>query len=307
MGSHPKVGIVLVNWNGKEDTIECLESLRGISYPDYEVLLVDNASTDGSREYFIKHYPYVDLIFNEENLGFAEGNNVGIGRALEKGADYVLLLNNDTVVEPDFLSGIVATAESDPGIGIVSPKICFYYDPDKVWAVGGTINMFTGSIGNYCEGAPQAGIKGVRSVDYATGCALLIKAGAIGQIGLLDKDYFLYFEDTDWNVRAHEHGYKSVVNCDVRILHKSGASVSKIKDSSYYYMARNIPLFIRKNGKLYHKVVFYPIFSLHYLGVFIYHWVKGDRQKSINVLKGLRDFLLKKYGKVAHPTIPAIE
>ena len=123
---YSKVTIILLNWNGKEDTIECLESLKHITYPNYEILLVDNGSTDGSVECFRERYPGMEIIENGENLGFAEGNNVGIRRAMDEGADYVLLLNNDTVVDPEFLGELVKVGESDPKIGIVGPKICYY-------------------------------------------------------------------------------------------------------------------------------------------------------------------------------------
>jgi GT2 family glycosyltransferase len=294
----PGVTIIVLNWNGRSDTIECLGSLRNITYPNYKILLVDNASVDGSVECFRQMYPDIDMILNTENLGFAGGNNVGIRKALEEGVDYLLLLNNDTVVRPDFLDGLVSTAESDDTIGIVGPKICFYSDPEKVWSAGGVINMFTGTIGNLGEGSLQASLHGTRKVDYVSGCALLIRASVARRIGLMDERYFLYFEETDWNVRAHAAGYASVVNYDVSILHKAGASVGKVKDSDYYYGPRNLPMFISKNGLWYHKLVFYPIFFTRYGLSYVLHLLNGEGGKSRNIALGIRDFFRRRYGKL---------
>ncbi len=294
----PKVAIIILNWNGKEDTVECLESFRKVAYPCYKVLLVDNASTDGSVGLFRQRYPDIELIVNEKNLGFAGGNNAGIKRALEGGADYLLLLNNDTVVYPDFLGGLVDVAESDARVGIVGPKICFYSGPEKVWSAGGTINMATGRIGNDGEGLPQEGLRGTKEVDYVSGCALLIKAAVARQIGPMDEDYFLYFEEADWNLKARRLGYVCMVNNDVRILHKSGMAVKKIKGSDYYYTVRNLPRFVGRNGKWYHKVTFYPLFFARYAASYALHLARGEREVCGGIARGLGDFMKGKYGKL---------
>ena len=293
----PGVTIIVLNWNGKEDTIECLDSLRGVVYPNFRILLVDNASTDGSAELFRQRYPDVELLVNERNLGFAGGNNVGIKKAIEEGAEYLLLLNNDTVVYPDFLDGLVNVAESSENIGFIGPKICFFSDPEKVWTSGGNINMFTGRIGNRLEGAAQAGLAGIENVDYISGCALLAKTSVVGHIGLMDEDYFLYFEETDWNMRARRQGYTCMVNNDVRILHKVGMSVKKVRGSDYYYVVRNLPRFISRNGKWYHKMVFYPIFFARYSAAYLLHSARGEREVCRGISDGLRDFVKGKTGK----------
>lgn len=293
----PLVTVIILNWNGKDDTVECLESLRKVTYPNYKVLLVDNASTDGFAEYFKGKYPDIEIIVNPENLGFAGGNNVGIRHALQQGADYLLLLNNDTVVYPDFLGGLVDVGESDARAAIMGPKICFYSDPEKVWSAGGTINMFTGRIGNDGEGLAQGGLKGVREVDYVSGCALLIKSGVAGHIGPMDEDYFLYFEEADWNLRARRLGYACVMDNDVRILHKSGAAVKKIKGSDYYYTVRNLPRFVSRNGKWYHKIVFYPLFFARYAASYVLHRARGEREICRGIVRGMADFMKGKYGK----------
>jgi GT2 family glycosyltransferase len=289
-----------LNWNGKDDTAECIDSLGSIAYPDHELLLVDNGSTDGSVEYLTGRFPGLKVLETGANLGYAGGNNRGIKAALEQGADYVLLLNNDTIVSPDFLDGLVKVAEGDERIGMVGPKICFYSDPRKIWSAGGNINMFTGDVGNVGEGLPQGALSGVRTVDYVSGCALMIKAEVLKKTGLMDEDYFLYYEEADLNVMAHRHGYISVVNCDVSILHKVGAS-SKIKGYGYYFVCRNLPRFIVKNGRWYHKATFFPIFFLRYTLAYFLHIARGNREISRNILLGVGDFLHKKYGKRSAP------
>lgn len=294
---YPKVSIIILNWNGKEDTIECLESLKQITYSNYEIILVDNGSTDGSVEVLKKQYPEIEIIENSQNLGYAEGNNVGIRKAIEKNVDYILLLNNDTIVSPEFLEELVKVAEGNSKIGIVGPKICYYSNPNKIWAIGGKINLFTGSIGNYGDGQDENKYKGIKVVDYVSGCALLFKSEVVKKVGLLDKEYFLYFEETDWNCRARKMGYISVINCNTQILHKSGTSVKKIKDSNYYYFPRNTLLFLEKNGNWYHYLTFSPMFLMRYGSIFAFNLLKGNNIRCTNILNGIRDYIKKEYGR----------
>jgi GT2 family glycosyltransferase len=291
-----KVGVIILNWNGKKDTDECLDSLKSITYPNYEIILVDNGSTDGSVEYLKKLHPEIEIIENQKNLGFAEGNNVGIIKAIENKADYVLLLNNDTVVSPDFLTTMIDVAESNDKYGIVGPKICYYHDPSKIWSVGGDVNLFTGSIKNKGNMDPQEMYKGIKIVDYISGCSLLIRSELIKKIGLLDKDYFLYFEETDWNMRAHKEGYVSVITCDAKILHKSGASIKKVNNLNYYYFSRNGFLFFKKNGSWYHYITFIPINLIRYGSMFCLNLIVGNYSASKYILNGIVDYINGKCG-----------
>ena len=335
---YPKISIIILNWNGWEDTIECLESLCQITYPNYEVIVVDNGSEDesieklreycdgkirvqskfchydpgnkptriveytreeaeagGGKEAEIANLPSnrkLIIIKNEKNYGFAEGSNIGMRYALKVSApNYILLLNNDTVVDKEFLSELVKVAESDERIGIVGPKTGYYDDPEKVWSVGGKINLFTGSIKNVGAGEPCINFEGIKTVDFVSGCSLLIKTEVVRKIGLLDSQYFLYLEETDWNIRAHKHGYISAINCDVRILHKAGVSVEKVKDINYYYFTRNRLILTQKHGGIIHFLTFIPLFLMKFIAQFSFNFLKGEFTRCKYMVEGVKDFV----------------
>ncbi|MBC2706473.1 MAG: glycosyltransferase family 2 protein [ANME-2 cluster archaeon] len=243
--THPKVTIIILNWNGKEDTIECLESLKHITYPNYEILLVDNGSTDGSVECLRGRYPGMEIIENGENLGFAEGNNVGIRKAMDEGADYVLLLNNDTVVDPEFLGELVKVGESSPKTGIVGPKI-YFYDSDRIQSCGGRINFYKGVVqGQKKYHRDLNHSKEIINTEFLSGCAMLIKKIVFENVGLFDVSYFAYYEDTDLCVRTKAAGYDLLCVQSSIIWHK-GSQSSKENRFGLYYGTRNMFWFERK-------------------------------------------------------------
>ena len=296
---HPKVSIVVLNWNGIRDSLECLQSIETLTYPNYEIIVVDNGSTDGSVACLRSRYPNISIIENEKNLGFAEGNNVGIRYAFERGAHYVLLLNNDTVATPGFLDALVNVAERDPRGGSVGPLIVHYDASRTIWSAGGQTNLFSGKIAsNRRQNRPQANCAGVLRVDWISGCALLIKADVIEKIGLLDKDYFLYLEDADWGFRARESGYLSLIDCNTQILHKVGSSLARTSYSCsyYYYFARNTLLFFKKHGQWYHFAAFIARFCARYGMMLLWNAIRGDRARSAYIIAGIRDYLRGKYG-----------
>ena len=223
--SHPKVFIVVLNWNGKEDTLACLESLRSVSYTCSEVLMVDNASSDGTVESVRSKFPSVKVITNQANLRFAGGNNVGIDYAMQNGADYVVLLNNDTTVDPAFLSELVQTAESDSRIGMAGPKIYYYNEPERIWFAGGKVEYWKGWVSHIGIREPDNGQYDTpRDVDYLTGCCMLVKREVIERIGKLDESFFIYGEDADWSLRAARAGYRLLFVPSSVIWHKVSAS-----------------------------------------------------------------------------------
>jgi GT2 family glycosyltransferase len=245
----PSVAIVVLNWNGKVDTIECLKSLHGVQYPRFEVIVVDNASTDGSVQAISEAFPSLTLIPVAKNLGYAGGNNAGIRHALQKGADYVLLLNNDTTVDPLFLSIMVDTAEGNPDVAMLGAKILFANSDNRIWFIGATWNREAcrghhRAIGEVDE-PPHTGIV---ETDYVTGCALLIRSATIRRIGLMEEEFFLYYEEADWCFHARRQGFRCLVALDALVWHKASSSTGG-RDSplTLYFMERNRLLWAERN------------------------------------------------------------
>ncbi|MCG2796644.1 MAG: glycosyltransferase family 2 protein [Actinomycetia bacterium] len=262
-GPSPKVTVVVLNYNGKADTIECLRSLEKLSYPDRDILLVDNGSEDGSPPAVRELFPGVTVIENRENLGYSEGNNVGIRYALENGSSYILLLNNDTVVTDEhLLESLIDFAESTEKAGAVGPKI-LYWQSERVWFAGGRVSYLTGLCRHIGKGTEDRGIadEAPRTVDYISGCCLLMSIDVLSDIGLLDPDYFLYYEDTDLCFRAKRSGYENYIVPSCVIYHKKSASTgftgeNRLTALQAYYFARNAVLFARKNLHGWKKALF---------------------------------------------------
>jgi hypothetical protein len=243
------VSIIILNWNNHEDTIECVESCLKLDYSPYEIVIVDNASKDDSENILRKAFPCLKLIQTGANLGYAGGNNAGIRYALEKGSDFIWLLNNDTAVTPQALSVLVAHAETDPAIGMVGSKILSYSDPSLLLSAGGTVNMRTGITEHLGFGCTDRGqFDKPMDTEYLTGCSLLVKRRVIENIGLMNEAYFLYFEETEWCVKAAKKGYKLRYAPESVVYHKESVSVRKIKGLMFYYLTRNRLYFIQQNG-----------------------------------------------------------
>jgi len=244
---YPKVSIIILNWNGLADTIECLQSLREVVYPNYSVIVVDNASRgDDVRILRERFGDYIQVIPNDKNYGFAKGNNVGIRYATEKGTDYVLLLNNDTTVDPEFLTEMVTVAEADKEIGIVCPKIYFYDRPDVACFDGGLkISLWWGTLkGGPCQGDERPVIE----TEFATGAAMMIRARTLEQIGLLPEEYFFGVEDFDFSLRAMRNNFKIVVARRALVLHKLARSSAPTMGVTWitFQISKGWPMLRRK-------------------------------------------------------------
>jgi len=290
----PKVAIIILNWNGWKDTIECLESIYRLGYPNYQVIVVDNGSTDDSIEKIkvwaegeipveYKFFKYdsnnkpikiielkrgdVDsdkrkleqnfnkimiLILNEENLGFAKGNNVGIRYALKKSFDYVFLLNNDTVISQQcFLDETINFMEENKEVGVSVPCIYYYDQPDKIWNCGGKLlpfgwrKYFTSK--NICNSKRK-----YFSISFATGCALLIRKSILEKYGLLTEDFFFGEEDYEFSMRMKKNKVKMACVLNAKIYHKLGSSVNKLSE-------RKLKLaFVHHLNRLVHLKKYYP-------------------------------------------------
>jgi GT2 family glycosyltransferase len=237
--------IIILCYNGVVDTLACLESLRRVTHPSFDTLVVDNASQDGTPLQVRQHFPEVAVIETGANLGFAAGNNVGLRYALERGYDYALLLNNDTVVDPDFLTLLISTAQQNPEAGVVGPTIYYYDQPDLIWSAGGSINWKIGQTTMYTDPAGPESAEQPRAVAFVTGCALLISRAAIERAGLLDERFFMYYEETEWCVRVGRAGFTILHVPAAKIWHKIPLNARCDKEYIAYYMTRNRLLFLR--------------------------------------------------------------
>jgi len=224
--SEPQAAIIVLNWNGCADTLECLGSLRRLDYPARHVV-VDNGSVDESVRIIREKFPEVELIETGANLGYAGGNNVGIRAMLERGAKYLVLLNNDTIMDPDALTKLIQAGESRPEAGIFGARIVAYDDPERVLYAGavevseGAYYSFLTDCGNGAKGAGQE----LYPAPFVHGAGFMIRASMLAQIGLLDERYFLYFEETDFCSRARLHGHRIVVVPSATIRHKVSRSM----------------------------------------------------------------------------------
>lgn len=233
----PKVFIIIVNWNGVQDTIDCLESVLELHYPNVEVIVVDNGSTDKSAKVIREKCPQITLIENKDNLGYTGGNNIGMQYAMDHGADYIWLLNNDIVVEPDTLSKLIETAELNSKIGLISPSIYYYDKPGKIQFCGSYVDWENSEILYPEENNLQIhnDFKNAKNTCL-WGTALLIKKSLFEKIGYLNERFFAYWEDTEYSLRSIKAGFINCVHLFSKVYHKNQSFEEEgIRRPNYYY------------------------------------------------------------------------
>ena len=243
----PYVAIIIVNWNGKTDTLECLASLGADTYRCKQIIVVDNGSADDSVSAIRSAFPEVTVLETGTNLGFTGGNNVGINYALELGVDYVYLLNNDTTVEPNALAALVATAEMNPSYGLVTPVIHYFDRPEDVWFGGSLMDLSRGMAVHDNSHIP-ARTEAPREIPWASGCAMLVCADVVRLLGGFDDRYFLNWEDVDLSLRLRAAGRRIALVPSARIYHKVGRSFATAKGTGCYYHIRNNLLLLSTHG-----------------------------------------------------------
>ncbi len=248
MTSKPKVAIIILNWNGKQDTLTCLDSVAAIDYPNSTTIVIDNGSTDGSAETIRSRFPEIALIKNAENLGFAEGNNVGIRFALKNDAEIILLLNNDTVVDPDLLNAFTECFKEHREAGILGAKICLFDQRDTLDHWGGMWNPKTGQFDlvGLRHQEKVEGLSGPQPIDYVCGAALIARRAVWEKVGLLEPKFFLIWEESDFCLRAKKAGFATLTCPQARIYHKVSASFISKPHSTYFWW-RNRLLWIERN------------------------------------------------------------
>jgi hypothetical protein len=257
---YPLCSIIVLNYNGKNYLKKCLDSLKKLTYPNYEIIFVDNASTDDSIEFVEKNYTEIKIIKNESNLGFAEGNNVGIRNS---NGEYIILFNNDVIVDKNWLNETVKIAKSDKKIGIVGGKI-YDYDSNVLQHAGGRLHKFTNFYLFTSEiGAGEKDVRQydkIREVDYVICTAILIKKNVIEKIGLMDNGFYpLYGEDIDLNYRVRKMGYRIVYTPSAKVWHIGSGTFGKIPREKKYYIQKNKIRFVLKDYEFY--LILWFIFS----------------------------------------------
>lgn len=296
-----QVCVVVLNWNNGPDTAECLRSLEQLEYPALSIMVVDNGSTDDSVSRLREEHPDVDLLEARENLGYAGGNNFGLLHAMERNPDYVLLLNNDTIVDPSSVGHLVAALETDHGVGIAGPTIYYHAQPGVIWSAGGKIDWRRGNttlcgIGQVDEG--QFGTK-PRTVDFVTGCAIMVKREVIERVGLLDERFFAYYEEVEWCVRAVRAGYRAVHTPLSHIWHKISPSARAGSPLVNYYMTRNRLLLLEAIDA--GPEAWFHTLAVEYLRT-LASWTMRPQWRSRRLLRkvmviALRDYFLRRFGK----------
>lgn len=252
--SQPKVSIVVLNWNGCDDTVACLDSLRDLTYTAYNVIVVDNGSTDDSvmrLRAYTAPYP-LTLLETGRNLGYAGGNNAGTRHALENGADFVLILNNDTVVAPDLLERLLDGAQRNPDAGVFSARIMYFDDRDCVWFDGARWNPSSLQLEWPGQSERESALgTSDHETDYACGAALFFRAEVARQIGLLEESFFLVWEEVDWGFRARKAGWRNMVVPSAKVWHKIGVSFgSESSPLRTYFSIRNELLWFSRHAPL---------------------------------------------------------
>jgi GT2 family glycosyltransferase len=255
MMNKPLVSIIILNYNQLGVTCEFLESAKKLTYPNYEIILVDNASKDDPSEIIKTKYPHVKLIVNDSNLGFTGGNNVGIKAA---SGDFYFIVNNDTEVTENLLEYLVEPFDLDKSIGVVCPKIKFYSHPDIIQYAGfSEINPFTGRGKTHGGNQKDNGdfdIPGYTA--YAHGAAMMVKKEVVEKVGALPDVFFIYYEEMDWSAHIRRAGYKIYYQPKSYILHKESITMGKESAMKAYYHTRNRILFMRRNTSWYQFTVF---------------------------------------------------
>jgi GT2 family glycosyltransferase len=307
--SDKDVAVIILNWNAYMDTFECLKSLEHLTYTHFHIFLVDNDSKDDSFKKLQQDYEKgkfnlsITFIQTAANLGFAGGNNVGIKAAYNRGYQYFWLLNNDTVVDSNALTPLVDAIKNYEGVGIVGSKI-YYYGTKKIWFAGGKVNKWTGKtkhIGYREEFSKKH--NNTIEVDYITGCSLLFRKELINQLGYMSEDYFLYYEETEYNLKTKMGGWKILFIPESIVYHKvSNSSGGEENIAPYYdyYDLRNSFILIKRTQSNLKTIVCLFYLFVKFFKKLIKILIKRHKNKKVRIrylFLGLKDALSEKMGK----------
>jgi GT2 family glycosyltransferase len=294
--SKPAVGVVIVNWNLRDSLRETLESFRKVNYPDLQIVVSDNASTDGSQEMVRREFPEVQLLTREKGVGYAKGASIGLAYLADK-TKYIFSTTNDVIVDAEIISILVDYAEKNPTTGVLGTKIYYFDRPEVLWHAGGRINPITGyvtHIGLLRRDHPR--YDNIRECDFVTGCGFLLRSSVAKKINYFNTDLVFYSEDSDLCYRVREEGYKIVYIPAARMWHKVGRTLAKNRPIQLHFSTRNGLYLLQR-----HRIGFYPL-SL-FTNIFLvcplkialfaamFRW-----KNCVGILRGIRDWRHGKYG-----------
>jgi GT2 family glycosyltransferase len=295
----PRVIAVILNTNRRADTLACLASLTKSTYNDLGILVLDNESRDGSVEAIRSTHPNVEIIQLERNLGYAGNNNVGIQAALLRNADWVFVLNEDTVLDSDCLAHLVAVAESDDRIGIVGPMVYHFDEPDIIQSAGGRLGPHWESL-HLGQNEPERGGWSVpHEVDWISGCAIMVRRAVIESVGMIDERYFYYWEETEWCIRAKKSGWRIVHVPQARLWHKGVTRNYQPSSQVTYYGTRNRLLTLTKHqAPLGIRLVAWAQFLRTMTSWTIRAKWSGKREHRNAMWHGMTDYLRGRWGQM---------
>ncbi|WP_435100226.1 glycosyltransferase family 2 protein [Halorubrum sp. N11] len=281
----PKVGIVILNWNGYSDTSHCLDSISAIKYSNYQTYVVDNNSTDGSLNRLEKEYGQTVFIRKKENTGFADGCNVGIKEAIQNQCDYVLLLNNDMTVKKDFLSRLVETAESNQDVAAVGGTI-YYPDKEKIWYSGGEIHPRTAKIERKTEIPSMTEYP----TEWIISALMLLNVDYLQSHGYLNDDYFFGSEDQEFCYLAQKRGWKLLVNPESEVVHDIHSTSGSLNGFQVYHNTYNRLYFAENCLRKPDRAIFYIYFLINRIGFVLYAALNQRVDLIISVHQALSDY-----------------
>lgn len=298
----PKVVVGTLTWNQKKDVIECLESVSKMDYPNFETVMVDNGSTDGTIEEVTRLFPKVSIVRNASNLGCAEGVNGEIRHAIHANADYLFIIANDAVVEPSTLSELMEVAQKDPELGMIFPKV-YYYQSRKIWFakginLNGGVDWLRGRFQNFVQNIEDDGsCEEECDADFYPGGFCVVNMAAVRKVGLLDPRYFIYFDDTEWLVRIARAGFRGRYAPKALTWHKASSAFGMESPIFHYYRTRNRLYFYRQ----FSPAGYFPLFLVYFFYEFFTQTIvrlyrSGMHAQIRAALWGMGDFFRGKMG-----------
>jgi GT2 family glycosyltransferase len=296
--SDPFVIVVILNTNRRQDTLECLASLDLSSYKNQKIIVLDNHSTDGSCQAIQKSFPSVQIISLEKNLGYTGNNNVGIKSAMDQGADWVFVLNEDTILAPDCLAELVEAGESDKSIGIVGPMIYHYDEPTVIQSAGGMLGRYWENK-HIAQNEPDQGqFSRPHVVDWISGCGILVRRAVIEQVGMLDERFFYYWEETEWCIRAGKSNWRILHVPQAKLWHKGVQRDYHPSPSVTYYNTRNRLMVLAKHhAPLIVWIFVWVLYSRTFLSWTIKPRWRGMSEHRRAMWNGIVDFLNRHWGQ----------